>query len=29
MEWNYPVEIVVTNKAAFRGVGMIEAAASL
>lgn len=29
MEWNYPVEIVVTNKAAFRGTGMVEAAASL
>lgn len=29
MEWHYPVEIVVTNKAAFKGVGAIEAAASL
>ncbi|KAL2441503.1 hypothetical protein ABEF95_015195 [Exophiala dermatitidis] len=29
MEWKYPVEIVVTNKAVFRGVGAVEAAASL
>ncbi|KAJ4675418.1 hypothetical protein HRR95_005503 [Exophiala dermatitidis] len=29
MEWKYPVEIVVTNKAAFQGVGAVEAAASL
>jgi len=29
MEWNYPVEIVVTNKAAFRGAGAVAAAASL
>ena len=29
MEWKYPVEIVVTNKAAFKGTGMVEAAASL
>lgn len=29
MEWRYPVEIVVTNKAAFRGTGAIVAAASL
>jgi len=29
MEWKYPVEIVVTNKALFRGTGMVEAAASL
>ncbi|KIW69149.1 hypothetical protein PV04_05042 [Phialophora macrospora] len=29
MEWKYPVEIVITNKAAFRGIGAIEAAASL
>jgi len=29
MEWKYPVEIVVTNKALFRGAGMVEAAASL
>jgi len=29
MEWKYPVEIVITNKATFRGAGMVEAAASL
>ncbi|RVX67116.1 hypothetical protein B0A52_08359 [Exophiala mesophila] len=29
MEWNYPVKVEFTNKAAFRGVGAIEAAASL
>jgi hypothetical protein len=29
MEWKYPVEVVVTNKAAFRGAGAIGAAASL
>lgn len=29
MEWKYPVEIVVTNKAAFTGTGAVEAAASL
>jgi hypothetical protein len=29
MEWKYPVEIVITNKAAFKGAGAIEAAATL
>lgn len=29
MEWNYPVKVEFTNKALFRGVGAIEAAASL
>lgn len=29
MEWKYPVEVVITNKFAFKGVGAIEAAASL
>ncbi|KAK2731446.1 hypothetical protein FQN55_004680 [Onygenales sp. PD_40] len=29
MEWKYPVEIVVTNKATARGAGIVEAAASL
>lgn len=29
MEWKYPVEIVVTSPAQFKGVGAIEAAASL
>ncbi|KAJ9203492.1 hypothetical protein DTO166G4_991 [Paecilomyces variotii] len=29
MEWKYPVEIVVTNKAAFKGTGAVEAASSL
>ena len=29
MEWKYPVEVVITNKAAFKGTGMVEAAASL
>ncbi|EXJ73340.1 uncharacterized protein A1O5_03100 [Cladophialophora psammophila CBS 110553] len=29
MEWKYPVEIVVTSKAAFKGIGAVEAAASL
>lgn len=29
MEWNYPVEIVVTNPTQFKAVGAIEAAASL
>ena len=29
MEWQYPVEIVVTNKKLFKGTGMVEAAASL
>ncbi|KAF1360776.1 hypothetical protein EJ07DRAFT_164911 [Lizonia empirigonia] len=29
MEWKYPVEIVVTNKAAFKAAGAIEAAATL
>jgi len=29
MEWKYPVEIVITNKTAFKGVGAVEAAASL
>lgn len=26
MEWHYPVEVVVTDKRAFRGAGMVEAA---
>ncbi|KAF9690889.1 hypothetical protein EKO04_011117 [Ascochyta lentis] len=29
MEWKYPVEIVVTNKTAFKAAGAIEAAATL
>lgn len=29
MEWKYPVEVIITSKAAFRGAGAIEAAASL
>ncbi|KAL1859339.1 hypothetical protein Plec18170_002455 [Paecilomyces lecythidis] len=29
MEWKYPVEVVVTNKAAFKGAGAVEAASSL
>ncbi|KAL9113753.1 MAG: hypothetical protein Q9227_002198 [Pyrenula ochraceoflavens] len=29
MEWKYPVEIVITNKAAFTGAGAVEAAATL
>ncbi|KAF2249519.1 hypothetical protein BU26DRAFT_519561 [Trematosphaeria pertusa] len=29
MEWKYPVEIVVTSPAAFKGAGAIEAAATL
>ncbi|KAJ9293130.1 hypothetical protein DTO271G3_8074 [Paecilomyces variotii] len=29
MEWKYPVEIVVTNKAAFKGTGAVEAASPL
>ncbi|KAH7136038.1 hypothetical protein B0J11DRAFT_502834 [Dendryphion nanum] len=29
MEWKYPIEIVVTNPTLFKGVGAIEAAASL
>lgn len=29
MEWKYPVEIVFTNKSAFKAVGAVEAAASL
>ncbi|KAI9887549.1 MAG: hypothetical protein M1823_000640 [Watsoniomyces obsoletus] len=29
MEWRYPVEVVITNKAAFKGTGAVVAAASL
>lgn len=29
MEWNYPVEVVVTSKKAFKAAGAVEAAASL
>ena len=29
MEWNYPVEVVVTSKKTFNAVGAVEAAASL
>lgn len=29
MEWKYPVEVVVTQPALFKGTGMVEAAASL
>lgn len=29
MEWNYPVEVVVTNKTTFNAAGAVEAAASL
>ncbi|KAJ8105516.1 hypothetical protein OPT61_g10127 [Boeremia exigua] len=29
MEWKYPVEVVITNKTAFRAAGAVEAAATL
>lgn len=29
MEWKYPVSVEVTSRGAFKGAGMIEAAASL
>ncbi|KAB8342857.1 hypothetical protein FH972_022455 [Carpinus fangiana] len=29
MTWMYPVEVVVTNQAAFKGVGIIEAASPI
>ena len=29
MEWKYPVEVVVTSPASFKGVGAVEAAAAL
>lgn len=29
MEWKYPVKIEITSPSTFRGIGMIEAAASL
>ncbi|KAH1723220.1 hypothetical protein KXX35_003346 [Aspergillus fumigatus] len=29
MEWKYPVEVVITNKAAFRGAGVVEALSPL
>ncbi|KAG9203228.1 hypothetical protein B5807_04208 [Epicoccum nigrum] len=29
MEWKYPVEIVITNKTAFKAAGAVEAAATL
>lgn len=29
MEWKYPVEVVVTNKGAFKGAGAVGALASL
>jgi hypothetical protein len=29
MEWKYPVHIEVTNPGVFKGIGAIEAAASL
>ncbi|KAF2729644.1 hypothetical protein EJ04DRAFT_580490 [Polyplosphaeria fusca] len=29
MEWKYPVEVIVTSPKAFKGAGMVEAAASL
>ena len=29
MQWRYPVEVVYTDKAAFRATGAVEAAASL
>lgn len=29
MEWKYPVEIVISNPASFKGAGAIEAAATL
>lgn len=29
MEWKYPVRVVVTGPAAFKGAGAVEAAASL
>jgi len=29
MEWKYPVHVVVTSEKTFKGVGAVEAAASL
>ena len=29
MQWKYPVEIVISSPAAFKGAGAIEAAATL
>ncbi|KAJ4374501.1 hypothetical protein N0V86_007370 [Didymella sp. IMI 355093] len=29
MEWKYPVEVVITNKTAFKAAGAVEAAATL
>ena len=29
MEWNYPVEVVITDKGAFRTAGLIDVAATL
>lgn len=29
MQWKYPVEVVVSNQASFKGAGAVEAAASL
>jgi hypothetical protein len=29
MQWKYPVEVVIKNPAAFKAVGIIEAAATL
>jgi hypothetical protein len=29
MEWKYPVEVVITNKTAFKVAGAVEAAATL
>ncbi|KAI9805617.1 MAG: hypothetical protein M1833_005109 [Piccolia ochrophora] len=29
MEWRYPVQVVITNKKAFKGAGMVEVAAAL
>jgi hypothetical protein len=29
MEWMYPVEVRITNKASFRAAGAVEAAATL
>jgi len=29
MEWKYPVEIVISNPAMFKGAGAVEAAATL
>ncbi|RMZ84292.1 hypothetical protein DV738_g710, partial [Chaetothyriales sp. CBS 135597] len=29
MEWKYPVEVVITSPVAFKGIGALEAAASL